>query len=366
MTTLNNYQNGVGNVSGDQLNTFMQDCLTIPTLRSFVGTTGIFVFVGGTASVGDGGQGSFYWNASAVNPVDDNNNIIVPPGAAMGCWQRLPTPAGNLSAGTGITLSSNTISITNSGVNAGSYVNSNLTVNAQGQITSISNGNGAPAGLVNQVQVNNGTGAFAGITVSQDVTIAAGGAATVNSYGGGTAFGTAAGKASSSTNTSVASVTGTFTTNHIAQIADTHGTIQDGGVLGTMTSQFSNNITVTGGTIDSTSIGLTTVVTGRIRPVTVTFSGTSKNLALTDAQTLQNCTNAGANTASLDLNANVAFPVGTTINFQQAGAGASFVAALSTGTSINGSAGGFKQITSQYKGGYLYQSAADVWLFVEA
>lgn len=364
--SLTTYYQGLGEVNADGLNTFMQDCLTIPQLRAFIGLVGMFVFVGGTTSVGDGGQGIFYWNASAISPVDNNSSIIVPPGAGSGCWQLVPLSAvSGIVAGTGINISGSTISVANTGVNAGSYVNSNLTVNAEGQITSIANGNGAPAGLVNQVQVNNGVGAFAGITVSQDVTIAAAGAATVNSYKGGNAFGTATGKAATSTNASVASVTGSFTTNHVAQFADIYGTIQDGGVLGTMAAQNSNNVTITNGSIDSTSIGLTTVVTGRIRPVTVTFSGTSKNLALTDAETLQNCTNSGANTASLDLNANIAFPVGTVINFQQTGSGASFVAALSTGTSINGSAGGYKQITAQYKGGYLFQSAADVWDFIE-
>lgn len=98
-TSLNNYQNGVGNVSGNQLNTFVQDCATISVLRSFVGITGIQVYVQGFTSPGDGGQGNFWWNASAISPVDDGKNIIVPPAAGQGCWQRLDgNPIGLLTA----------------------------------------------------------------------------------------------------------------------------------------------------------------------------------------------------------------------------------------------------------------------------
>lgn len=83
------YQNGQGSVSADQLNTFMQTCATAAQLRNFVGISGVYVNLAGITAVNDGGQGTFFWNATAISPTDDNENIIVPPAASMGCWQRL-------------------------------------------------------------------------------------------------------------------------------------------------------------------------------------------------------------------------------------------------------------------------------------
>jgi hypothetical protein len=82
------YANGKGVVNGDQLDTFVQSCNTIADLRAFVGVVGVQVDIRGTNSVGDGGAGSFYWNATSTGP-DDGQNVIVPPAASVGAWIRL-------------------------------------------------------------------------------------------------------------------------------------------------------------------------------------------------------------------------------------------------------------------------------------
>lgn len=120
---LTNYQNGVGNISGPQANSFVQNAQNVAQLRAFVGVTPLVVFLEGYVTPGDNGQGNFYWNASAVNPVDDGGvTTIVPPAAASGCWSRISV------LGTISTLT------------PGSYTNTNITVSPQGQITQISNG----------------------------------------------------------------------------------------------------------------------------------------------------------------------------------------------------------------------------------
>ena len=87
---LTSYRNGIGQVSGDQLDTFEQTCDTFEQLRAFVGTTGIQVSARGRTAPADGYGGDFWWNPGSTAP-DDNLNVIVPYGALVGAWQRLPT-----------------------------------------------------------------------------------------------------------------------------------------------------------------------------------------------------------------------------------------------------------------------------------
>jgi hypothetical protein len=81
--------NGVGAVSDDQLNTFMQTDQTATQLRNFVGISGMAVMLQGISAPGDGGAGLFYWNLGTYT--DNNSSVIVPPGAVgQGAWLRSP------------------------------------------------------------------------------------------------------------------------------------------------------------------------------------------------------------------------------------------------------------------------------------
>lgn len=83
-------QPGIGAVSADNLNTYMQTCDNAAQLRAFTGNIGVQVFMRGTSAPNDGGQGTFWWNYTATSPVDDNGvTTIVPYGAGQGCWSRI-------------------------------------------------------------------------------------------------------------------------------------------------------------------------------------------------------------------------------------------------------------------------------------
>lgn len=82
------YQNGPIAVVGDQLNTFVQTAGTAADMRGLIGLTGMSLFANGITTFTDGLAGTFTWDASAVGP-DDNLNIIVPYGAAIGAWVRV-------------------------------------------------------------------------------------------------------------------------------------------------------------------------------------------------------------------------------------------------------------------------------------
>lgn len=87
---LYNYANGLLQVSADNLNTFVQSCTNMADLRAFAANnTAIMVYVRGTTTPDDGGQGAFYWNATVKGTDDNGITTVVPTGVALGCWSRL-------------------------------------------------------------------------------------------------------------------------------------------------------------------------------------------------------------------------------------------------------------------------------------
>ena len=79
---------GIGAVSADQLNSYVQVCTTYQQMRGIVGVGNMVIMALGTFAPNDGGQGSFYWNSTSVAS-DDNSTVIIPAGATQGAWLRL-------------------------------------------------------------------------------------------------------------------------------------------------------------------------------------------------------------------------------------------------------------------------------------
>ncbi len=94
----------------------------------------------------------------------------------------------------------------------------------------------------------------------------------------------------------------------------------------------------------------------------ITEAGTSKTLALSDANTFQLFTNAAAVTLTIPSNASVAFAVGVELDLVQDGAGQVTVAA-GGGVTIN-SKGALLALTGQYSGASLKKIATDTWVLV--
>ena len=150
-------------------------------------------------------------------------------------------------AGTGITLASNTFSITNTGVSAASVGSASktltATVNAQGQLTALADTNIA----IGATQITSGTidtarisGSYTGITGVGTLTAGTWNASTIGVAYGGTGATTLTGYVKGSG-------TSAFTASNTIPNTDITG-------LGTMSTQNANSVAITGGSAALTSL----------------------------------------------------------------------------------------------------------------
>jgi len=210
-------------------------------------------------------------------------------------------------AGTGLTLASNTFSITNTGVTAATYGTASktttLSINAQGQITSAS----AQDIAIAASQITSGTigsslisGSYTGITGVGTLTAGTWNATTIGVAYGGT------GAATFTAGYLKASGTTAFSTVASIPSSDITG-------LGTMSTQNANAVAITGGTISGLSSPLA-VASGGTGAATLTGyvkgNGTG---AFTASATIPNTAISGLGTMSTQ-NANAVAITGGTLN----------------------------------------------------
>ncbi|MGB6501642.1 MAG: hypothetical protein WBG19_09670 [Thermoplasmata archaeon] len=132
-------QDGLGTVTADQYNTYIQVSGFATGLQNFVGVSGMVVYIPGLVTYGDGGQGEFYWNAAGA--ANDGTNNIQPNGVSVGCWTRVGISPNSV-LGPGMSTAGNIVAFNNA---TGTLVkDSGISLNSQAENLFL----GTPSGAV--------------------------------------------------------------------------------------------------------------------------------------------------------------------------------------------------------------------------
>lgn len=83
-------QPGLGSVTADNFNTYVQGGALLANLQNFIGLPGMTVYMIGYNGIGDGGQGTWTWNSGLTS--GDGVSTILPNGSIQGGWVRLDGP----------------------------------------------------------------------------------------------------------------------------------------------------------------------------------------------------------------------------------------------------------------------------------
>jgi hypothetical protein len=113
---------------------------------------------------------------------------------------------------------------------------------------------------------------------------------------------------------------------------------------------------------DTTQLATTAFVQNAVKTVVIDTKTDSYTLLLTDAGETIEMNSASANTVTIPLNSSVAFPIGTTLDIIQYGAGQTTIVATS-GVTLRSKEAALK-LTGQYSGATLYKRGTDEWVIV--
>lgn len=131
-----------------------------------------------------------------------------------------------------------------------------------------------------------------------------------------------------------------------------------GGTPGGSSGQVQYNNAGSFGGLSTTTVNADGTV--NILPETIAVTGTTKTLAITDANSIQDCSNAAGVTVTIPLNASVPFRLNDSIVFEQNAAGLVTVTAAG-GVTLNGVVGGSVTTSAIFSGFYIRQESTDVW-----